>query len=74
VQLTGGRGARTLTVPCPNCKAPALYAPENRFRPFCSARCRGIDFGAWATEAYRVPGDAPADPDTDLPPEPRGPR
>jgi endogenous inhibitor of DNA gyrase (YacG/DUF329 family) len=26
----------------------------NRYRPFCSARCKGADLGAWATEKYRV--------------------
>ena len=41
-------------VPCPACKAPALYSTENPYRPFCSARCQGHDFGAWANESYRV--------------------
>jgi hypothetical protein len=36
------------------------YAPENRWRPFCSERCRTIDLGNWAAEAYRVP--QPAEP------------
>ena len=43
------------TVPCPRCGAPAPYSPENRWRPFCSERCRTIDLGAWASEAYRLP-------------------
>ena len=43
------------TVPCPRCGAQAPYSPENRWRPFCSERCRVIDLGAWASEAYRVP-------------------
>jgi len=43
-----------------------LYAPENTWRPFCSARCRTIDLGAWAAEAYRVPVPAePPPPDAD---------
>ena len=45
-------------VPCPRCGALAPYAPENRWRPFCGERCRMIDLGAWASEAYRVPGSA----------------
>jgi len=51
------------TVPCPRCGAPALYAPENPWRPFCTERCRIIDLGNWAAEAYRVPVpiEAPAD-------------
>jgi uncharacterized protein len=42
-------------VPCPTCGGPSVYGPENRWRPFCSERCRSIDLGAWATERYRVP-------------------
>jgi endogenous inhibitor of DNA gyrase (YacG/DUF329 family) len=30
--------------------------PENTFRLFRSARCKGIDLGAWASEQYRVAG------------------
>jgi hypothetical protein len=46
------------TVRCPRCGGPSLYAPENPARPFCSERCKSQDFGAWASEAYRVPGPA----------------
>ena len=42
-------------VPCPTCKRDSVFAPSNRFRPFCSERCANVDFGAWASEAYRVP-------------------
>jgi endogenous inhibitor of DNA gyrase (YacG/DUF329 family) len=31
-----------------------LYAPENRFRPFCGERCKLHDLGAWANENFRV--------------------
>jgi endogenous inhibitor of DNA gyrase (YacG/DUF329 family) len=44
-------------VPCPTCRRPALFAPSNRWRPFCSERCRGADLGAWASEGYRVGAD-----------------
>ncbi|MGH8799925.1 MAG: DNA gyrase inhibitor YacG [Casimicrobiaceae bacterium] len=55
------RGAR-----CPQCGKAAELAPENRFRPFCSERCKLIDLGAWASESYRVPvAEDPADPDAD---------
>ena len=43
------------TVPCPRCGTQAPYSPENRWRPFCSERCRTIDLGAWASEAFRIP-------------------
>ncbi|OHC64879.1 MAG: DNA gyrase inhibitor YacG [Rhodocyclales bacterium RIFCSPLOWO2_02_FULL_63_24] len=41
-------------VKCPSCGRPVEWVAENRYRPFCSARCKGIDLGAWATEKYRV--------------------
>lgn len=43
------------TVPCPSCRRPAVFDPSNRWRPFCSERCRQVDLGAWASEGYRVP-------------------
>lgn len=44
-------------VPCPTCRKPVKWARENRNRPFCSERCRLIDFGAWADESYKIPGE-----------------
>jgi len=41
-------------VTCPTCGGDSVYAPENPFRPFCSERCKNVDFGAWASESYRV--------------------
>ncbi|MGA8050471.1 MAG: DNA gyrase inhibitor YacG [Burkholderiales bacterium] len=42
-------------VPCPRCGKPAPYGIENRWRPFCSERCKLIDLGRWASEGYRIP-------------------
>ena len=42
-------------VRCPHCRAENPWDKENRFRPFCSERCKMIDLGAWASESYRVP-------------------
>jgi uncharacterized protein len=42
-------------VPCPLCKKPSLFSPENEYRPFCSKRCRLTDLGAWANEEYAIP-------------------
>jgi len=47
-------------VKCPTCGKPVEWLPENRFRPFCCERCKQIDLGAWASDAYRIPGDAPS--------------
>jgi len=41
---------------CPICKTPVDSSPQNRYRPFCSERCRMVDLGTWAGEGYRVPG------------------
>jgi endogenous inhibitor of DNA gyrase (YacG/DUF329 family) len=42
-------------VSCPRCGVQVAWLPENRYRPFCSERCRLIDLGDWAMEKYRVP-------------------
>ncbi len=44
-----------LTVKCPICGKNVEWTEKSPFRPFCSDRCRQIDLGAWADEAYRVP-------------------
>ncbi|NJA89495.1 DNA gyrase inhibitor YacG [Rhodocyclus tenuis] len=53
-------------VRCPQCGEEAEWSPANRFRPFCSERCRMIDLGAWATESYRVPVQEVDGPDGEL--------
>ena len=42
-------------VVCPACGGPSLYSPANRYRPFCSDRCKQIDLGAWASESFKLP-------------------
>tara|TARA_B100000795_G_C22723272_1_gene408361 strand:- start:690 stop:866 length:177 start_codon:yes stop_codon:yes gene_type:complete len=42
---------------CPNCNKNADLSKGNIFRPFCSKNCKLIDFGAWATEKFQIPGD-----------------
>jgi endogenous inhibitor of DNA gyrase (YacG/DUF329 family) len=46
---------RIRKVACPKCGTTVEWSTSNRFRPFCSERCRLIDLGAWASEDYRVP-------------------
>lgn len=56
------------TVACPHCGKPVAWVAENRYRPFCSERCRQIDLGAWAAGEYRVPVvEDPEAPDQDKP-------
>lgn len=45
-------------VPCPYCAGDSVFSPRNAFRPFCSERCKNMDFGAWASESFRVPTEA----------------
>ena len=51
-----------MKVACPTCGQPSEYAPSNKWRPFCCERCRSIDLGAWAAEAYAIP--TASDPDS----------
>ncbi|MGZ8843676.1 MAG: DNA gyrase inhibitor YacG [Pyrinomonadaceae bacterium] len=40
---------------CPTCGKPVEWK-DNTWRPFCSERCKLIDFDKWTSEEYRVPG------------------
>ncbi|MCB1936538.1 MAG: DNA gyrase inhibitor YacG [Nitrosomonas sp.] len=42
-------------VNCPQCGKSAPWNPSNRFRPFCSERCKTMDLAQWAQETYRIP-------------------
>ncbi|BBP03254.1 DNA gyrase inhibitor YacG [Sulfuriferula plumbiphila] len=46
---------KPVTVTCPTCGALVEWTAQNKFRPFCSERCRLIDLGQWAAEGYRIP-------------------
>jgi uncharacterized protein len=39
---------------CPICGKPTVWK-DNPTRPFCSERCKLLDFGHWADEEYGVP-------------------
>ncbi|HZR47804.1 MAG TPA: DNA gyrase inhibitor YacG [Candidatus Manganitrophaceae bacterium] len=43
-----------MKVSCPICQKTVEWE-GNRFRPFCSERCKLIDLGNWASESYRIP-------------------
>jgi endogenous inhibitor of DNA gyrase (YacG/DUF329 family) len=49
--------AKPPVVTCPICGAAVSWTAENRWKPFCSERCKLIDLGQWATEKYRVPAE-----------------
>jgi endogenous inhibitor of DNA gyrase (YacG/DUF329 family) len=46
--------AAPLIVNCPRCGKEHQWDSGNRYRPFCSERCKMIDLGRWANEEYRV--------------------
>ena len=49
--------AKTVVVACPTCSSAVSWTTDNRWRPFCSERCKLIDLGQWAAEKYRVPAE-----------------
>jgi hypothetical protein len=68
---TDGPTVKPRIIRCPGCGGDSVYAVSNPWRPFCSQRCRGADFGAWASEGYRVPA-RPSPDDGDDPPADAG--
>lgn len=62
-------------VDCPRCGRKTEFSPSNRWRPFCSERCKSMDLGDWASDRYVIGGDSqelPIDPEDDR--QPGGPR
>lgn len=51
--------AKERIVVCPSCGGDSVYSPANAYRPFCSERCKQVDLGAWASEDFRMPAEAP---------------
>ena len=43
---------RNIKLKCPICKKPVKTSDEEF--PFCSPRCRVIDLGKWASDAYVI--------------------
>lgn len=46
-------------VRCPHCGKETEYA-GNDSRPFCSDRCKLLDFGEWADEKFAIPSETAA--------------
>lgn len=47
---------KDVVVDCPACGRKTPFTASNRWRPFCSQRCKNLDLGAWAAERYRIAG------------------
>ncbi len=41
---------------CPHCGGESPWSAANKWRPFCSERCKMVDLGMWSMEQYRVAG------------------
>lgn len=50
--------AVTTVIKCPHCGKTIPWIESQTFRPFCSRRCKMIDFGDWAFESHSIPGDS----------------
>jgi endogenous inhibitor of DNA gyrase (YacG/DUF329 family) len=46
-------------VKCPQCGKEKEYN-GNEFRPFCSERCKLLDFGDWADEKFTIASESAA--------------
>jgi endogenous inhibitor of DNA gyrase (YacG/DUF329 family) len=44
-------------VKCPTCGADVEWHDKQRWRPFCSERCKMLDLGSWLDESNRIPGE-----------------
>ena len=49
---------RVLKIKCPTCKEIVVWSEANPYRPFCSQRCKLIDFGDWASERNTIAGES----------------
>lgn len=54
---------KIIHVSCPHCDAKVEWTEDNLFRPFCSKRCKLIDFGDWANETNKISSDLLEDDD-----------
>ena len=57
----------TLEVSCPRCRKKTIYSTVNKFRPFCSERCKLIDLGDWAAGKFAIPTEEAINPESEVP-------
>ncbi|MBM88729.1 MAG: DNA gyrase inhibitor YacG [Gammaproteobacteria bacterium] len=48
----------TKKINCPSCNKQILWNEQNKSRPFCSERCKLIDFGEWASDKNIIKGES----------------
>lgn len=47
---------KPISVKCPKCEIQVEWIETNQYRPFCSERCKNMDFLGWANEEHQIPG------------------
>jgi endogenous inhibitor of DNA gyrase (YacG/DUF329 family) len=52
-------------VQCPTCGRQVEWTGQQRWRPFCSERCKLIDLGEWLDETRRIPGEVTTETEQD---------
>ena len=50
-------------VNCPTCETKVEWTEAFPYRPFCTDRCKQIDFGDWATKRFSIAGEPCLDPE-----------
>jgi endogenous inhibitor of DNA gyrase (YacG/DUF329 family) len=45
-------------VQCPTCGKDVPWQHNQKWKPFCSERCKLIDLGEWASEGHRIAGES----------------
>ena len=53
--------SHALSVACPTCRANVEWSNASPWRPFCSARCKRIDLGDWASDRFVITAGESAD-------------
>lgn len=49
-------------VSCPACGKPVEWDASQRWRPFCSERCKLVDLGDWLDESNHIAGEPGGEP------------
>lgn len=47
---------KILVVKCPHCGHAVEWTDKQKFKPFCSERCKLVDLGEWIMEEKYIPG------------------
>jgi uncharacterized protein len=55
VSAAQGNPAPARIAACPQCGKSARLDAQNRWRPFCSERCKLVDLGAWFSGWRAIP-------------------